>query len=81
MDVSTATETLPAMPTVPPPAPATTDTIVSLAFAETTMSSAALTFAEAPMKASVVRFTTRTPTGAATPAEPAIAIEPAMPSS
>ena len=79
--VSTATETLPATPTVPPPAPTTTDTIVSLAVADTTTSSAALTCAEAPMNASVLRLTTRTPTGTATPADPPMAIVPAMPSS
>src|SRR5687767_13154816 len=47
----TATDTLPATPTVPPPAPTTTDTIVSVAVADTTTSSAALTWADAPMNA------------------------------
>ncbi len=75
------TPTLPATPTVPPPAPATTEITASVAFAVTLMSSRAFTFVEPSMYASVLMLMTRTPTGTATPADPPIASEPAMPSS
>ena len=65
------TPTLPATPTVPPPAPATTERIASFAFAVTEMSSRALTFAELSMNASVLMLMTRTPTGTAMPADAA----------
>ena len=79
--VRTVTPTLPATPTVPPPMPATTEMMVSLPVALTTTSFSAKTSALAPIQASVVRVTTRTPTGTATPAEPPTARVPAMPSS
>jgi hypothetical protein len=77
----TVTPTLPATPTVPPPAPTTTLTIESLPVAVTSTSFAAFTVAPLPTKASVVMWTMCTPTGTAIPALPAIASEPAMPSS
>ena len=79
--VTRLTPTLPATPTVPPPAPATTERIVSFAFAVMEMSPRALTFVELSMNASVLMCTIRTPTGTATPAVPPMAREPAMPSS
>ena len=45
------------------------------------MSFRAFTFALPSIRASVVRLTTRTPTGTATPAVPPIASDAAMPSS
>ena len=65
--VRTGRTTLPATPTVPPPAPTTTATIVSLPVAETITSSAALTCRVVADERAVVRMTTRTPTGTRRP--------------
>ena len=74
------TETLPVTPTMPPPAPATTVTALSLLSAVMLMSLRALIFVWSPTYASVLRSTSRTPTGTATPAVRPIASVAAIPS-
>ena len=70
---------VPATPTVPPLAPATTDTTASLPVAKTVMLSAAFTCAPSSMYASVLSVTRCTPTPTPTPAVPAIASVAATP--
>ena len=75
----TVTPTVPATPTVPPPAAALTETTEVRAFARISMLLRALTTAFPAMEASVCSSTTRTATEAPTPAEPPMAMDAAIP--